>query len=210
MADEKTLRQLLNQLSTRPDLTATTQRYLTYLVDRHRYLDFRGMGVHDRLPTKMPLLDLYAPLKARIELPEGETWARHLKLAGRSLSEPEIEATGQHLSEPHLLADLLRTHAGLIILGDPGAGKSTFLKFLALNAALGQDGGLGLAHPQGSRPRARLPFLLPLSAYANALADADVALDQWIVEHYRLLGKQANVDLAIGPLLEETLRQGRR
>ncbi len=50
------------------------------------------------------------------------------------------------LGEPQPVLDLLHEHDGLIILGDPGAGKTTFLKVLALNLALGRGADLGLDH----------------------------------------------------------------
>lgn len=179
-----------------PDLSQATERYLAHLVDRYRYMEFKGMGVSDRVPLRLPLVELYVPLKARIELPEGETWARGLRLAGRPVSAGEAEATGQYLSEPMPALDLLRQHDGLIVLGDPGAGKTTFLKYLALRLAQGEGETLGLG--------VRLPVLLPLSAYANALAARDVPLDRFVAEYYHDRG----VDLAIGPLLSAALAQG--
>ena len=65
-----------HHLSPTDDEKIAAEKYLRYLFDRHRYLNFRGMGVSDRIPLKLPLLDIYVPLKARRELPEGETWAR--------------------------------------------------------------------------------------------------------------------------------------
>lgn len=50
-----------------PDLARVTERYLEHLVDRYRHLDFRGMGVSDRAPLRLPLLDMYIPLKARVD-----------------------------------------------------------------------------------------------------------------------------------------------
>jgi formylglycine-generating enzyme required for sulfatase activity/predicted MPP superfamily phosphohydrolase len=179
-----------------PDLGETAGRYLQHLADRYRYLDFRGMGVSDRVPLRLPLVDLYVPLKARIELPEGETWARELRLAGRKVSAEEAESMGQRLSEPAPLLDLLRKQDGLMILGDPGAGKTTFLKYLALRLAVSDGQTLGLGD--------RLPVLLPLSAYAVALARRNVPLDRFIVEYYRDLG----LKLPLGPLLDEALARG--
>jgi len=59
-------------LRTKPpaDLKAT-ETYLKYLVERYRYLDFKGFGVSDRVPLRLPLLEMYVPLKARVEAPEG-------------------------------------------------------------------------------------------------------------------------------------------
>ena len=178
------------------DYARQRESYLSHLVDRYRYLDFKGMGVSDRVPLRLPLMEMYVPLKARIELPEGETWARQLRLAGRQVSDEEAESIGQRLSQPTPVLDLLHQHDGLIILGDPGAGKTTFLKYLVL--CLAQDGGetLGLD--------GRLPVLLPLSAYANALATQDVPLDRFIAQYYDGLG----IDPPLGPMLDQALAQG--
>jgi formylglycine-generating enzyme required for sulfatase activity len=178
------------------DLREVTERYLAHLVDRYRYLEFKGMGVSDRVPLRLPLVELYIPLRARVELPEGETWARELRLAGRAVSDEEAETMGQRLSEPEPTLELLQKHDGLIVLGDPGAGKTTFLKYLALRLAMGEGDVLGLG--------ARLPVLLPLSAYANALATRDVALHRFIADYYYDRG----VDLPLGPMLDEALAQG--
>src|SRR5947199_6362867 len=68
--------------SARIDLAKIENLYLAHLVERYRYLDFRGMGISDRVPLRLPLLDLYVPLKARVQTPEGETWARQMRFAG--------------------------------------------------------------------------------------------------------------------------------
>ena len=178
------------------DLRQAMEEYLHCVLDRHSYLRLKGMGVSDRVPLRLPLLDLYVPLKARVQLPEGETWKRGaLLLAGR-----EVEAGHMplgRLSEPRPVLDLLRENDGLIVLGDPGAGKTTFLRFLALKLALGQGEELGLNR--------RFPVLVPLSAYANALAEEDERLDEFIVRYLHDMG----ADLPIGDLLREALAEGR-
>src|SRR3970040_1177387 len=57
-----------------------TEAYYHALLDRHRYLSLKGMGVSDRVALRLPLLDLYVPLKARLELPAG---AHALTKSGR-------------------------------------------------------------------------------------------------------------------------------
>jgi hypothetical protein len=179
------------------ELRQATQRYLTYVVDRYQYLDFKGMGATDRIPLRLPLVEMYVPLKARIELPEGETWQAELRLAGRKLNPEEAEGlAARRWSEPQPVLALLQQQPGLIILGNPGAGKTTFLKYLALRLAGGGGDILGLG--------ARLPVLLPLSAYANALAEGDVPLDCFIVAYYR----QRVDDLHLTALLAEALKRG--
>ncbi|MBK8128870.1 MAG: SUMF1/EgtB/PvdO family nonheme iron enzyme [bacterium] len=184
------------------NLQGITEKYLRYLINRYRYLEFQGMGVTDRIPLKLVLLEMYIPLQARIEMPEGEAWSqetRDLYLAGRRMrdvSEEEAEAIGRRISQPQPVLKLLQENAGLIILGDPGAGKTTFLKFLTLCLAAQQDIGLGQ----------RLPVLLPLSAYANALAQQRrLALPDFITAYYReMLGD----GLPVGDLLDTALREG--
>lgn len=177
------------------DLSALTAAYLNFLEDRHRYLDFKGMGVSDRVPLRLALLDMYVPLKARVETPRGETWER-LRIAGRRPTEEEGAVIGQRMSAPEAVLELLQKNDGLVVLGDPGAGKSTFLKFITLSLATEQGKSLGL--------EGRLPVLLPLSAYANALATGEVRLDSFLARY----AEERGFRVPLGPLLEQALQQG--
>lgn len=194
VADE--IWQAMGQPRPAPNLREASQAYLQHLIDRYRYLDFKGMGIADRIALRLELIDMYVPLKARIEMPEGETWSRHLRLAGRQAGPDEIAAIGQRLSEPQPVLDLLQRHNGLIILGDPGAGKTTFLKYVTLQLALGQGPTLGIGQ--------RLPVLLPLSAYANDLIERNVPLDRFIARYYQERG----IALPLRDLLSEALARG--
>ena len=179
------------------ELRSATRTYLNYLHDRYRYLELKGMGVAERVPLRLPLLEVFVPLKARVEMPKGETWDRTARLAGRELSDEEAEKLGLRLSEPQLVNDLVRGHGGLIVLGDPGSGKTTFLKSLAVAYATGSGDGLGLGP--------RLPILLPLSAYAKAIESDDVRLDRFIGTYFHSLGCNA----AVLAMLQEDLKAGR-
>ena len=58
----------------------------------------------DRMSLQLPLTLMYVPLKARFELPEGETWARELRLAGPPCEQRrKSEAMGERLSGPQAL-----------------------------------------------------------------------------------------------------------
>lgn len=175
-------------------LRESTAAYLNYLNDRHYYLSLKGMGISDRVPLKLKLLDLYVPLKARMELPEGDTWRRDLSLAGREiLEEQDLPRFGHPVS----LLDVIQKHSGVIVLGDPGAGKTTFVKYLALRLARGEGKQIGLDD--------YLPILLPLAAFANALQTRDIRLDDFIAEYFTGIG----ADLPIGAMLREALKMGR-
>ncbi len=168
--------------------------YLDFLEKSHKYLNFKGMGTNDRVPLRISLADLYVPLEARIEMPEGECWARELKLAGRTPSPQEAECMGERLSGPALASELLNRHDGLVVLGDPGAGKTTFIKYLALREA-------------ASEKRERMPVLIPLSAYANALAERDnISLGQFMENYYRDL---LDAPVPMGEILRRALDAGK-
>jgi len=193
--------QIVNQLSSpqlsEADLRQATERYLQYLVDRYQYLDLKGMGISERVALRLPLLEMYIPLQARLEVPKGETWSAELRLAGRKLRGEDEEDAARGLSEPQPVLDLLRENDGLIILGDPGAGKTTFLKYLALKLARGEEEELGLGP--------LVPVLVPLSAYATALAEDNVRLDEFIASYFC----ERVADLPIDEMLEAALEQGR-
>ncbi|NOZ28400.1 MAG: NACHT domain-containing protein [Chloroflexi bacterium] len=196
VADVNDLWDVIRRRPPEEDLRRSTEEYLKCLVDRYQYLELKGMGVSDRVPLRLPLIDVYVPLRARVELPEGETWARDLRLAGRRPTQEEMEAMGQRLSEPQPVLNLMQENDGLIVLGDPGAGKTTFLKYLTLMLAQGRAEDLDM--------RPRLPILVPLSAYANALADGDIPLDAFIGAYYARRG----IDLPVDAMLAEALDQG--
>lgn len=176
---------------------AVTTAYLEQLVNRYRHLDFKGMGVTDRVALQLPLLEMYVPLRARRELPAGETTARVLRLAGRPVSADEAAEMGHRLTDPIDVLELLKQQDGVIVLGDPGAGKTTFLKYLALLLALDRGERVELA--------GYLPILIPLSAYANALAGGDVALQDFLGDYYAALG----IPLPVRDLLAAFLAKGR-
>jgi formylglycine-generating enzyme required for sulfatase activity len=171
-------------------------KYLDHLYTRYRVLDFKGMGMADRVPLQLSIEQMYVPLKARVQMPEGETWARNLLLAGRRVTKEETAVMGERLSEPLPVLDLLQKYAGLVILGDPGAGKTTFVKYLTVMLALGQGEILGLG--------GRLPVLVPMSAYANSLAQQDVALQDFVIDSFRVRG----IDVPVGHVIKEALDSG--
>ncbi len=180
-----------------PDHSATLRQYLGFVEDKHQYLNFKGLGIADRVPLKLPLLDLYVPLKARLELPPGEKAdERRWTLAGRGNNVETPDAHGLRLGEPQPVLDLLRQQDGLVILGDPGAGKTTFLKYLALQMARVSGAAIGLGE--------RLPLLVPLSGYANELERGDLRLDDYIAGHFLKSGG----DWPLKELLADALGRG--
>lgn len=158
-----------------------SQQYRQHLIARYQYLDFRGMGQLNQQPIRLPLEAVYLPLNGRINR--------------TPLSINQTDPTQPPPVQP--LLTLLQNNDGLIVLGAPGAGKTTWLKYLALQLAQGHGDTLGLGD--------RLPLVLSLSAYASALAEKDVSLAHFLADFYQNLG----FTLPIDSLIQATLAQGK-
>ncbi len=188
-----------------------TQHYRRFIIDSYSQLNFHGMGIHEQI-SALPLNDIYVPLRAHVKLPRAETWLRvvpnpsraipadQLRFGGRPLSGIEVEIVGDQLSTPIAVLDLLRDQDGLVILGDPGSGKSTFVKWLAVNLAEMASNPnvdrLGLGD--------RIPIVIPVRAYAMALATRDIALVDFFMEYYRShLDSHLRLDDVFGMALME-------
>ncbi len=162
------------------NLKTLRQRYLQHLVDAYQHLEFKGIVQFEKLPLRMALEKIYVNLWAQPELPTGETLKEELRLAGRKVStdkemliDDELELMVER-ARPVQVEEALAEHPAVVILGDPGSGKSTLLKHLALHAARNFD------------KEKRLPILLPLAAYANALqAHPHLSLRDFLPEFYK-------------------------
>jgi formylglycine-generating enzyme required for sulfatase activity len=153
------------------------QKYTQHLGNRYQYLDFRGMRSASQSPLQLPLAAMYVPLNGRINRTYQQSEANQ---------PPPIQP----------LLTLLQQNDGLIILGPPGSGKTTWLKYLAHQLAKDQSSALGLDN--------RLPLVLSLSAYANALAKEDVPLSQYLADFYQALG----FDQPLDSLFQTALAEG--
>ena len=145
-----------------PNLEDLRATYLAFLLRAYRVLDFKGIPQLETFSRELQLEDVYVPLVARPEMPEGETWLRG-RLAGRALMgaalpEEMLALAGKgetrfgEAAAPIPVEQALGKHPRVVVLGDPGSGKSTLLKYLTLR----------LAAERG----APLPILVPLNAYA--------------------------------------------
>ncbi|MBK8901094.1 MAG: SUMF1/EgtB/PvdO family nonheme iron enzyme [Anaerolineaceae bacterium] len=160
---------------------AISQQYRQHLIARYQYLDFRGLGQAGRQPIRLPLEAVYVPLNGRLN----------------RIPLPASEADTPPPPPVQPLLSLLQENAGLIVLGVPGAGKTTWLKYLALQLAHGHGAALGLGD--------RLPLVLSLSSYAAALAEKDVPLSHFLADFYQNLGFVQPLD----GLIQSTLAQGK-
>ena len=159
----------------RPTAADLRQKYCQYLINRYQYLDFRGMGEANQPPLRLPLETMFVPLHGRIN-----------RLHTDSSSQPPP-------IQP--LLTLLQQNDGLVVLGGPGTGKTTWLKYLALQLANDHGAELGLGK--------RLPLVLSLSAYANVLEKENVPLSHFLADFYQSLGFDQPLDGLIQTALAE-------
>lgn len=184
------------------DLRPILKSYLNSLINRYQYLDFKGMGINSLMPIQFKLLDLYVPLNVWIKAPIWETWDRDLPpIAGQQYPLGGFDTPTKSIP----ILDLLTNNTGLVILGDPGSGKTTFLKYMALELA--QKGTLFLSEKELLPKEIRLPILIPISAYANAISQKQggcLRLDEFIIKHLYDRGG----DHSFEPLLKHALKHG--
>ena len=174
---------------------AAVARYLRYRSDR------------DALPEQQRTsVEIYPPGPARARDRDGlrgaaASWADVVPGSGQSLY-----ATG-----PELVSAAIDAHPQLVLLGAPGSGKSTVLRYLALRLAqAGLDNTLDVAKLlPGWRAGNLLPVLVPLrplarrlSAAVNTDSPAD-ALWNYLADTLEAGGRRAGLAEAVA----EELRQ---
>jgi formylglycine-generating enzyme required for sulfatase activity/DNA polymerase III delta prime subunit len=178
--------------------------YLERLHEQTRWLDVRGIGA--KAAERVELLRVYTRL--RVAAATEQEMAPGKRRAPDASGEPEREPRDLELR------DLLQRHPHLVLVGDPGAGKTTFLRFVALNLAralLGEDTQaclerLGL---QGAPP---FPILVSLADFGRFLgAEASRACPPRCAEQFQLYLDRQSRGLPAGTpasFLRERVRAG--
>ena len=179
------------------------QAYLRYIDESYKYLDFKGIEkITEAVKNSsgLRLEAVYVPLRARLDLPSGESWYR---LGGRFFCgtkahagddvPSEVEQAAERAEQDAILIEKwLEQSPALVILGDPGSGKSTSLKHIAL---INADAKHNI-----------LPILLPLNAYSAALDKNLISLEEFLPEYFH--SKRPTLDAAgLKLLFQEVLSE---
>ncbi len=163
------------------------REYKRYLVETYKYLDFKGIdSIAEAVKgsSGITLESVYVPLRARLDTPDAETWHRFGgRLYQGSKAVAKAEKLEQEISRTEQAALTAQEWVNqwppaLVILGDPGSGKSTTLKRLAL----------GLAQ----QDNAPLPILISLNAYGKRLEEGIISFEEFLPEYFQ--GKRAQLD----------------
>jgi class 3 adenylate cyclase len=135
----------------RVDLDKLRDDYLARLITDHEWLDFAGIP-QVRNVVRLKLGDVFVPLSATRELPEGDV--AHARLALPATPDEAIDVAAREVAWRRITLEDALTESRLMVLGEPGSGKTTILKHVALKLASGRVGSWAW----GPRTRRRFPF----------------------------------------------------
>jgi formylglycine-generating enzyme required for sulfatase activity len=172
-----------------PDVTSLREAYLRQVVDRTSRLPLRGLDVSAGDPTKVQrprLSRVYVNLDTQSQAPKREGMAVPLTI-------PLQVGEGDRESVSALEAAIASRR--LVLLGDPGAGKSTFVRHLAFSLAahrLDPESDVLAQLPDWPEEEADLlPVVVTLRDFARWARDQDLSegnagalgnfLDRWLV-----------------------------
>ena len=201
LAEEKKIKGMVSKYHDLYDLInekscmKAIKEYLEFLFNQHELYVFQGMGA-ESIPFEVALIDVYIPLKAKLELPNIKKNNRNLKYYENSVY------AAQHFAKPQLIDDLIETNNCLIILGNPGTGKTFFLKYLSLELAKKIINNIEMNN--------RLPILVPIFAFADKKAkNHTISLIDFIIEYYIDQFKQVgNVNFDFNSMIQLPMKKG--
>jgi hypothetical protein len=176
----------------RADLAALQQKFTRFLVDTYKDVDLHG-GIPQMLTFKrIPLTSIFVVPRAAREVPSIEALPR----PGRGKHGPDLR---REVSDHSIPLTKAVDAKWLMILGEPGSGKSSFIKYATLALA-----GYSKAR-EISLQGDWLPIPLSVSSYAEALRkDPDLPLSGYLPRYFK--GKELP-DLT--PLFRQALASGR-
>ncbi|MEI8019084.1 MAG: DUF4062 domain-containing protein, partial [Schlesneria sp.] len=179
-----------NQNEVKAGQAVTPDKYLAALLEQSSYIDIRGLAVGSGKAHRFPIEDLYISLNSRQPVRDQHQVSEKKRRGVEPESIDPDMLSDRHpgeRSEVPLQAALVERR--LVIIGDPGAGKTTFLRRIAAALCLTELGTI----PQAAQSRLGIgdrtfPIVLRCALLAdhiakhlkNAGAPSDPASPAWL------------------------------
>jgi formylglycine-generating enzyme required for sulfatase activity/predicted MPP superfamily phosphohydrolase len=166
---------------------ADFRKYLQDLWEETALIDIRGLFTGKPEAKRFPIEDLYIELSASGGAAAEERKPRNRPQRGDALLKAALH------------------NPRLVIIGDPGCGKTTFLRWVAHCLAGDRAGRTpGAAGQHLDLDRARLPVLVPIADWLDFVARTEAQKDgpklakgaEWLVEYLGTRATDANQGLA--------------
>ncbi|MEW6085860.1 MAG: NACHT domain-containing protein [Chloroflexota bacterium] len=160
------------------DVEKLRSEYLEYVMFAYGKLELNGIPVSGGLLPRVSLESIYVQPYVRREFPS-------------RASVTKAYPWGENFKNDLSFEEAIKQENRIIILGNPGSGKTTILKWLAIQLA--------------SKPIGPLPIIVSLNAYSAALEKGERNLQQFLSDYYAGAAKGvAN----LSPLFDDALSQG--
>ncbi|MBN1657563.1 MAG: hypothetical protein JXA93_04130, partial [Anaerolineae bacterium] len=187
--------------------------YLAHVVEENARLPLQGIRSASGL-VSIPLEEIYVTLTAAVRraVRDEEAWIEEMAhlAPGEALRPGRFDKPARSTQQVKVqVQEALAMHPRLVVLGDPGCGKTTLLRYLALTYArdlpplsppphAGGAGG-GIVKQRLQLDERRLPVLLPLRDFARYLEreHPDVGADgpKLLLDYLRLYFQNQQVAL---------------